>query len=201
MPSLGQLLGGIGLKWGAGGIGDFILAILIAFLALGIIAGFIFWIIKRKSWNLVVGFRIPRNDGKLIGYEKGKGLYSAKDGVVWLKRKGMKRIPMKPFDIKRYLGANNYLEVIQIGIEDYRPILPDSYSELIDDQTGEKALMLDVKSDVSSNKAWKTAFEREAKNAFSIKGFLQEYGGIISIGLVIFLWGIQFLVLYNKITR
>ena len=201
MPSIGDMFAGIGLTWGKGGIMDLVLAGLIALIAMILITVFIIWIVKRKSWNLKVGFRIPRSDGKLIGYETGKGLYSARDGTVWLKRKGIRRTPMKPFDIKRYLQGNNFLEVIQIGVEDYRPILPDSYSELIDDKTGENAALLNIKSDTTSNKAWKTSFEREARNAFSIKGFLQEYGGILSIGLVIFLWGIQFLVLYNKITR
>ena len=201
MPGMGELFKGVGLKWGGGGAMDWILALAIGFLTIGIIIGFIIWIIKRKSWNLKVGFKIPRYDGRIIGQEIGKGIFSVREGACLVKRKGMKASAMKPFDLKKYLQGANYLEVIQVGADDYRPILPESYVELIDDRTGEKASLLNVKIDTTSNKSWKNSYERERKNAFSIKNFLQEYGGLISIGLVIFLWGIQFLVLYNRIGR
>jgi hypothetical protein len=173
----------------------------------------IFWFgWYRKQWNIKVEFKIPRginflNSGDLldntrvqgiVNAEWGKGSYDAKKGTVWVKRKGKKKVAMKPFDVKKYLQGDNILSVVQVGVEDYRPVLTESYLDMIDETTGEEAALLKIKIDTSESKAWKNSFERESKNAYSITNLLKENAHWIAIGLVIFLWGIQFLVLYNR---
>ena len=195
MASAGDLFGGIG-NFGGGSFLQDIMAILIGTFGLIIVAGLVWYFInKKKNWNLGIEFKLPRNvqqkeDGTVAGTlnkEWGKGYYNVKQGVVYIKRKGKKPVPMKPFDIKRYLSGNGILTVIQLGIEDYRPVLDDSYIEVVDEQTGEEAALLKAKIDTSESKSWKSQFEREAINAYSIKNWIIEHGQLLGMGLVIFL--------------
>jgi hypothetical protein len=129
--------------------------------------------------------------------EWGKGFYNAKTGVVYLKRKGKRKVAMKPFQLSRFLQGQNTLTVIQIGAEEYMPVIPESYL-IYEDEKGDCASLLNVKADISESKSWRVQYEREAKKAYSIMGLLDKYGTWIGIGLVIFLWGVQFVMLYNK---
>jgi len=192
MASLGELFGGIG--FGGSGIINVIGAIVIGLTALGVIVGFIwFFAVKRKNWNIKVNIKIPRDirqlkDGHIIGTinkERGKGYYNPRQGVVYIKRKGKKPIPMKPFDIKRYLSASSELDVIQVGLEDYRPVLDESYLELVDDVTGEEAVLLKIKTDISGSRSWRNQFERDSKATYSIMSFLQQHGDKLIWGLII----------------
>ena len=192
----GNFLGG-----GSGsGLWGLILTVVIAGGALLLVGGTIFWLVhKKRKWFLIVEIKIPRSDGKFINSEIGKGSYDANRGVVFIKRKGKKPVPMKPFDIKRFLQGQNILTVVQVGIEDYRPVLTESYMEMEDDETGEVGALLKAKIDTSESKSWRNNFERETKNAYSIMGLIKEHFQMIALGLVIFLWGIQFLVIYNAV--
>lgn len=192
MAALGDLFGGIGI--GGNGLLDIGLAILIGVSALTFVGGIIYFLfIKRKNWNIKVEFKIPRDirkrhDGSVTGSinkEWGKGYYNPKQGVVFIKRKGKKPVPMKPFDIKRYLSAGGILTVIQVGLEDYRPVLDDSYLELVDDETGEEAALLTIKTDISGSKAWRNQWERDSKATYSIMTFLQQHGEKLIWGLII----------------
>lgn len=214
MSSFGDLLGSIGIGGGGGGSNLLTLVwlfaiVIFSFMAIG---GIIYFFYNKKSWNLKVEFKLPRsvkylregedldvNDVQgFVGAEWGKGCYNARKGVVWLKRKGLKKIKMKPFNITRYL-QNKTLTVIQVGATDYLPVLPESFLILEDENTGEQATVLSIKADTSESKSWKNSFEREAKQAYSIVSMLREYAPIIAIGIVIFLWGIQMLLLYTRI--
>lgn len=168
---------------------------------------------KRKNWNIKLEVKIPRNikevrskDGtiKVIGTlnkEWAKGFYDAKKGVCFIKRKGKKPVPMKPFDVKRYLSDTNVLTVIQIGIEDYRPVLDESYIEVIDSETGEEAALIRTKIDTSESKSWKNSFEREAKMTYSIKNWLSEHGGIVAMGLVLLMNLIGFSIVIARMPK
>lgn len=189
-------LGGLGL----GNTVTFIIAILMAIAVVGGIIGVIFYFVNQKrKWFLTVEFKIPRSDGKFITAEVGKGTYDAKRGAVFVKRNGKKPVPMKPFDIKKYLQGEKLLTVVQVGIEDYRPVLMESFIEMVDEQTGEEAALVKCKIDTTESKSWRVGFERESKSTYSIMGLLKEHFHIIALGMVIFLWGIQFLILYNRI--
>lgn len=195
MAGLGDILSKIGIGGGGGNnIISIGASIFIGVVALAIIGGVLwFFLVKRKNWNIKVNFKIPRDvreaeDGQITGTinkERGKGYYNSRQGVVYVKRKGKRPVPMKPFDIKRYLSANSELDVIQVGLEDYRPILDESYLELVDDQTGEEAALIKIKTDISGSKSWRNQFERDNKATYSIMSFLQQHGQMIMWGFVI----------------
>jgi len=181
---------------GPGGMTN-IVYIIVGFVIL-LICGFGLWwfLKKRKTWNIKVEFKIPRNikkvktkEGtiKIIGTlnkEWGKGFFDAKKGCVFVKRKGKKPVAMKPFDIKQYLSTGNILTVVQTGIEDYRPIRDESYIEL-KDVKGEEGALVQAVIDTSESKSWKNTFERESKMTYSIKNWIAEHGALVAMGLVL----------------
>jgi len=179
-----------------------------------IICGFGLWwfLKKRKTWNIKVEFKIPRNikkvrtkEGtiKIIGTlnkEWGKGFYDARKGSVFVKRKGKKAVAMKPFDIKQYLSTGNILTVVQTGIEDYRPIRDESYIEL-KDINGDDGALVQAVIDTSESKSWKNTFEREAKMTYSIKNWIAEHGALVAMGLVLFMNLVGFSIVIGRMPK
>jgi hypothetical protein len=175
---------------------------------LGVIAFIIF---NKKKWNLDVEFKLTRADGRLTNAEWGKGHYDAKKGVVFIKRPSMGKfsrgIPIKIFDIRRYLQGTTVMTVIQVGPEDYRPVLNDSWTEHVqtykDDDTGDivdiKESILNIKVDSGLNKAWKSSWDSAAKNAYSIRSFMQQFQVPISIGIVVICCFVGFAILWSKV--
>ena len=215
MAGIGDLLGGIGLGGISGGsLISTMITILFGTIIL-VACGFGLWwfIAKRKKWNIKVEVKIPRNikavrnkDGSIktigtLNKEWGKGFYDAKKGVVFIKRKGKKPVPMKPFDIKRYLSTGNILTVIQIGIEDYRPILDESYIEVVDSVTREEGALINALIDTSESKSWKNSFEREARMTYSIKNWIAEHGALVAMGLVLFMNLIGFAIVISRMPK
>lgn len=209
--ALGDLLGAGGFN--LGGIGGTIQVTIYALMAAFLIGGIFWYFWSKKQWNLQVEFMIPRqvqylNPGELIdienikgsvGNEVGKGAYNIKKGAVFLKRKGKAKVAMKPFNVSKYLYNDNKLKVVQIGAEEYVPIAPQSFMLFEDDKTGEMCALLKLHTDHTTSKPWRNSFERESKQAFSILNFFREHQTIILIGLVIFLWGIQTMIIYQRI--
>ncbi len=182
---------------GSGGIASNAMYSIIGIVVLALCGFGLWWFLKkRKTWNIKVEFKIPRNikkvktkDGqiKIIGTlnkEWGKGFYDAVKGCVFIKRKGKKPVAMKPFDVKQYLSTDNILTVVQTGIEDYRPIRDESYIELKDDDGADGALVQAI-IDTSESKSWKNTFERESKMTYSIKNWIAEHGALVAMGLVL----------------
>lgn len=213
MASIDQLFSKIP-GFGGGGFASNALMILIGSVVLITLAFGLWWLIKRKKgWNIKVEVKIPRNikrvrtkEGylKVVGTlnkEWAKGFYDAKRGVVFIKRKGKKPVPMKPFDIKRYLSTGNILTVMQIGIEDYRPVLDESYIEVIDEESGEEGALIKTKIDTSESKSWKNSFEREAKMTYSIKNWIAEHGGLVAMGLVLLMNLIGFSIVIARMPK
>lgn len=212
--ALNDILGGLNLGiGGAGGLFSLVTMVALAFCGLLVAGGIIWFFNNKKRWNIKkVMFRLPRevqflqegqtlNLNEIKGFidkEVGKGSYDPKRGVVFLKRKGKKKIAMKPFNISEYLDGSGELEVVQIGSDEYVPVIPRSYM-IYQDDDGNTCALVNLKADMSESRSWKNSFEREAKSAFSIMALLREYAPIIAIGLVIFLWGIQLLLLYNRL--
>jgi len=213
MAGIGELLGGIGLGSGGGLISTAITMIFGAVILSGCGFGLWWFIAKKKKWNIKLEIKIPRNikavknkDGtiKTIGTlnkEWGKGFYDAKRGVVFIKRKGKKPVAMKPFDIKRYLSTGNILTVIQIGIEDYRPILDESYIEVVDSLTNEEGALINALIDTSESKSWRNSFEREAKMTYSIKNWIAEHGALVAMGLVLLMNLVGFAIVISRMPK
>jgi len=214
MASLGQMFGNIGIGGSGGGLLTTMLTIVIgAFLLIICVGGLIWYFKKRKNYNLKVEVKIPRNIKRLrnkegvyrivgtLNKEWAKGFYNAKQGVVYIRRKGKKPVPMKPFDIKQFLSTGNILTVLQIGIEDYRPVLDDSYIEVVDSETGEEAALIKAKIDTSESKSWKNSFEREARMTYSIKNWISEHGGLVAMGLVLLMNLVGFAIVIARMPK
>ncbi len=205
--------------------------IIIVLLIAVIILGFAYWIVwQRRKWNLKVEIKLVRSDGKIINGEWGKGLYNQKRGVVLIKRPSASRfakpIPVKIFDPKIYMQGTDLITVIQIGPEDYRPVLNDSWTEhlveyedtdkplkdsegnpLLDEKGNQlfetinvKESILNIKTDVGTNKAWQNAWEESAKQAYTIQSFLREYQAPIAVGIVVICCFVGFAVLWTKLS-
>lgn len=213
MAAMGDLFGSISMG-GSGKFGSNLLYISIGAIILTVCGLGLWWFFKkRKAYNIKVEVKIPRNikqikykDGTVritgtLNKEWGKGFYNAKKGVVYIKRKGKKPVPMKPFDIKQFLSTGNILTVIQIGIEDYRPVLDESYIEVVDSETGEEAALIRAKIDTSESKSWKNSFEREAKLTYSIKNWVSEHGGLVAMGLVLMMNLIGFSIVIARMPK
>ena len=173
----------------SGGTGTVINLIIIVgvgslFLAVFIALALYLW--NKKRWNLKAEIKLVRSDGHFISAEWGKAHFNAKRGVVFLKRPGRFRgsIPIKIFDIRKYLQGDNIFTVVQLGPEDYRPVLNTSWDEYEDDK-GEKAALINIKVDDGKDKAWKSAFQAAAKKAYSIQSFFQMFQVPIAIAIVL----------------
>ena len=196
--TLGSLFGGLG---SGGSMMNTAIAVLVGICVLVTVIAIAMYFYKRSLWNLDVEFKFMRSNGTLITAEWGKGMFDSKRGVVYLKRpgRGKKKIAMPPFDVKRYLQGTRTLTVIQIGLEQYFPVMPESYLEMVDDETGEKAALMNHKIDLTQSKSWKNQFERESKQAYSIMGLLQQYANFIGIGLIFMMNFVGFAILYMQI--
>jgi hypothetical protein len=195
------LSGGISIVW-------YVVLGIIVLVLLATIVGIFYF---RKRWNLQVEFKLTRNDGRITNAEWGKGLYDSKKGVVFVRRPTMgkfsKGIPIKIFDIRRYLQGDSIITVLQVGPEDFRPVLNDSWTEHVetykDDKTNEvievKESILNIKVDSGLNKAWKSSWDAAAKNAYSVKSFLQQFQVPISIGIVVVCCFVGFAILWSKV--
>lgn len=186
---------------GAGGtLTVIILIVVIGGLALVLLGGGFFWWWTKKRWNLKVEVKMVRSDGRVITGEWAKGYYNAKRGAVFIKRPGrLKPYDMKVFDIRKFLQGTDLLTVVQLGPEDYRPVLNDSWTSYVDDETGEKVAMLNIKVDTGLNKAWKSAFDASAKKAYSLQSFLQQFQTPIAVGIVILCCFVGFAILWTRI--
>jgi hypothetical protein len=197
----GLFSGGMSIVW-------YIILGLIVLIMLAVIIGIFYF---RKRWNLQVEFKLTRSEGRLTDAEWGKGYYNAKKGVVFVRRPTMgkfsKGIPIRIFDIRRYLQGTSIITVIQVGPEDFRPVLNDSWTEHVctykDDTTGKieeiKESILNIKVDSGLNKAWKSAWESAAKNAYSIRSFMTQFQTPIAIGIVIICCFVGFALLWTKV--
>lgn len=166
---------------------------------------------KKKSYNIKVEFRLPRNiqertdeTGKTKIYgnirkEWGKGFYNPKEGVVYVKRPRKKPVVMKPFNIKEFLSDNNILTVIQVGIEDYRPVLEDSYLNLEDYDTQKEGALIKAKIDTSESKSWRNSYERERLSTYSIGRWLAEHGTAVEIAMIFIGMCVGFAIIYSKV--
>lgn len=205
MVDFAQTISSVGQ--GAGTTFYWIIMILVVIvLAVLIIGGLFLWWFTRKRYNLRVEIKMTRSDGGVTIGEWGKGLWNAKRGVLFIKRKGMKQIPIKVVDIRRYLQGNDLVTVMQVGPEDYRPVLNDSYSEHIveyEDDNGnvieQKESILNIKVDTGLNKPWRSAWEAASKKAYSLSTFLQQYSTPISIAIVIIALFVGFAIIWTRL--
>lgn len=174
-------------------------------LAVGLL---IFWIWNKKRYNLNVELKKVRSDGRIISGEWCQGLYNAKKGVVFIKRKGIRgNTPMRVFDIRKYLQGDTMITVIQVGTDDLRPVLNDSYTEhmveYVDEKTGKieviKEAIMNIKIDSGLNKAWKSSWENASKRAYSLQSFIQQFQVPITVGIVVVCIFVGFAIVWARL--
>ena len=196
-----------GISKGTGTTVTTVLLIIGVIFAILIVIGILFWIYwSKKRYNLRVEIKMIRSNGRIIIGEWGKGMYNAKRGVVYIKRPKMRAIPMKVFDISRIIQGEDLITVIQVGAEDYRPVINDSWTEHVvkyEDENGNieevKEAVLNIKVDTGLNKPWKSSFESASKRAYSLQAFLTQFQVPISIAIVIISVFVGFAVIWTKI--
>jgi|SRR6056297_751463 len=181
----------------ASNIGSMLLNGLLILVGLGALAGVGIWAKKKKNWNLSVLVKIPRK-GMIYDIEKAKGRIDSKEGIVWIKRKGLKKAPTVPFDIKDYLVGKNKLEVVQTAPDVYMPVSQTSYENIKDSNTGKNSVLLKLQADTSKHKAWKAYAERLGKESFmvQVRKKLETYLGF---GILIVCMFIGFAILWAKV--
>lgn len=180
LDSIGESLSGVG-----GSLMSGIIIFVIGVAVLAVVIGVGFWAMKRKKWNLRVEIKMPRSGGRLVLSEPAKGHFDIEAGIVDIKRKKLRAVGMKPFDVRQYLQGNNFLEVIQIGPKDYLPVLPKSYSTL-KNKKGEEFAVTEIEADFGEAGTWASYAERAAKNRFSIIGFLDKHWRAVEISIILF---------------
>lgn len=178
---------------------------LIVMVILGIILGIGIWYYKRRKWNLIVGVKMPRGSVLTIS-EIAKGHYDVGAGIVDIKRKGVKSVGMKPFDVRKYLQGNKYLEVVMISPNDFIPVHPKSYEkvvEIITDKEGKETeteyFVTKIETDLLKRKTWKNYMERSAKNRFTLLGFLDAHWRAIELTIIVFVIFIGFSALWMRL--
>lgn len=193
-----------------GGTFTLLLYVGLGFIVL-LLMGIIFFILyNRKKWNLDVEFKLVRSDGKITNAEWGKGYYNSKKGVVFVKRPAMGKfsngLPIRIFDIRKYIQGDRVITVLQVGSEDYRPVLNDSWTSHVatyKDEDGKlvqvKESVLNIKVDSGHNKAWKSAWDAAARNAYSIRSFFSQFQTPIAIGIVVICCFVGFAILWTKV--
>lgn len=201
-----------GIAQTAAGVGGkaltFIIWGVVILAALGIVIGLIVWSYRRKKWNLKIIVKLPRA-GQLIFGEFAKGHYDVIEGIVDIKRKRLKPVGMKPFDVKKFLQGDKILEVMQVAANDFIPIDPQSYHilnmEWIDEHGKkhqfEKALFKVVTDDTLKRKTWKRYMERAAKNRFTLTGFLDKHWRAIELSIIMLMLFIGFSVVLMRLPK
>jgi len=175
----------------------------VGILVLVILGGIGIWAAKRKKWNLRVEIKIPRSDGLIVNSEKAKGYFDVREGVVSIKRSRLSPSEMKPFNVNKYVQGDKYLEVLQIGPDDYIPILPKSYTTILNVNAKEgeqrKFALLEIEGDLGTRRQWAFHAAKNAKNRFTLKGFLDKYQFAIQMAIIIFAIFIGFAALWGKV--
>ena len=192
-----------------------IIGIGIALLVLGVAIWYWFF---RKKWNLKAEIKLTRSGGKLTNSEWGKAYFNAKRGVCFVKRPGSRQtaIPVKIFDIRKYIQGDNTVTFIQVSPEELLPVLHNSWEEYEDDEpmldkdgnivrdeegnpVHEKAAIINIRVDTGLNKAWRAAWSQAAKQAYSLRSFFTQFQTPIAIAVVIIAVFVGFAMMWTRL--
>jgi len=193
-----------------GATGGTLNLVFVLIFAVIVIIGLVIFIKRRKiaaSFNVPVTIFIPRSDNKTRDIIHGKGGYfkSAEVGGITsfrLKRKGVGVIDIPPPASRFLVGQNKELFLVQKGMDDFEPILPESFS-FIDvenpSSTGKykKVAVINLKCINQDATAWKFDNESNAKKRFTFGSFWEKYKDFIQITIFILIVFIASYIQYN----
>ena len=189
--NLGGLGGGVsdilGSTWGI------ISKLLVAGLIGAVIIGAIIWRKRKKAMNIPITIWIPRSDGKITDEIKAVGgYYRIKQGdggyitTFKLKRKGLATIEITPPASRFLVGLSRKLYLIQKGIDDFEPVLPDSF-KMVETANGKKIAVINLKCINQDATAWVEDVRESSKKRFTLHGFWEKYKDFIQITIFIFI--------------
>lgn len=177
--------------------------------ALLLIAVF-FYSKKRKeklAFNIPVTIFIPRSDNKTRDIIRATGGYFKSEQVggitsFRLKRKGVGVIEMPPPASRFLVGYNRELFMVQKGMDDFEPILPESFSYVDTEVPGgdgrtSKVAVINLKCVNQDATAWKFDNEQNAKKRFTFNSFWEKYKDFIQITIFILIIFIASYIQYN----
>ncbi|HEA46605.1 MAG TPA: hypothetical protein ENH99_02380 [Candidatus Pacearchaeota archaeon] len=190
-----------GIVWG---IAKWFLIGALVLIVLGLAIWGVVWYLQRKKYFLKVAVKLPRSGGTIFG-EMAKGHYDVAAGIVDIKRKGVKPVAMKPFDLRRFLQGDNYLEVMMLSPTDFIPISPEGYKTVKEKYTNNNGEVIETEHSVFNivtdnlkRKTWKNYTERAAKSRFTLAGFFDQHWRAIELGILVFIIFIGFMVLWMR---
>ncbi len=165
--------------WGLVGVAILFFFVLIA-------GAFGIWKYQKNKWYLTVGLKMPRDGSKTIVAEMARGLWYPRKATMWVKRKGLfgSKFFVKMDDISKYLQGSDFIELIGSGI-DWKPILYQSYTTMVNEETGQEASIMKYRMNFAKDKAWAIAAEREFIDTFSLSDVFNKLKDYIGWGLVI----------------
>ena len=192
--------------------------------ALGGVMSLIFWLVggallivgafilakklkEKKAFNIPVTIFIPRSDNKTRDIIRAKGGYfksQAVGGITTfrLKRKGVGVIEIPPPASRFLVGFNRELFLVQKGMDDFEPILPESFSYIDTDNAGgdgktKKVAVINLKCVNQDATAWKFDNEQNAKKRFTFNSFWEKYRDFIQITIFILIVFVASYIQYN----
>lgn len=150
---------------------------------------------NKMAFNIPVTIFIPRSDNRTRDIIHGTGGYfkSKEVGGVTsfrLKRKGCKVIEMPPPASRFLVGYNRELFLVQKGMDDFEPVLPESFSYIdtenpsADGKT-KKIAVINLKCVNQDATAWKFDNEINAKKRFTFTSFWEKYKDFIQMTIFI----------------
>ena len=165
---------------------------------------------KRKealAFNIPVTVFIPRSDNKTRDIIRAKGGYFKSQPVggittFRLKRKGVGTIEMPPPESRFLVGFNRELFLVQKGMDDFEPILPESFSYIDTEVAGadgnkRKVAVINLKCVNQDATAWKFDNEQNAKKRFTFNSFWEKYKDFIQITIFILIVFIASYIQFN----
>lgn len=160
---------------------------------IGIVVAIGLWKKQRNKFNIPVTIWIPRSDGKITDEVQARGgFFKTKvqgEGQVTsfrVKRKGQPAIDIPPPSARFLVGFARKLYLIQKGVDDFEPVLPDSF-RYVETQNGEKVPVTDLKCINQDATAWVEDNRENAKKRFTMQGFWEKYKDFIQITIFIFI--------------
>ncbi len=163
--------------------------------------------VESRSFNIPVTIFIPRSDNKTRDIIRGKGGYfksQAVGGITTfrLKRKGVGTIEIPPPASRFLVGFNRELFMVQKGMDDFEPILPESFSYIDTEVAGgdgktKKVAVINLKCVNQDATAWKFDNEANAKKRFTFNSFWEKYKDFIQITVFILIVFIASYIQFN----
>ena len=185
---LGEGFSGIlGTTWGV------VSKVLLVLGFIGVVFVIILWRKRKKAMNIPVTIWIPRSDGKITDEVQAKGGYfrlkQAEGGYITtfkLKRKGLTTLEIPPPSSRFLVGLSRKLYLVQKGIDDFEPVLPDSF-KMVETANGKKIAVINLKCINQDATAWVEDVRESSKKRFTLHGFWEKYKDFIQITIFIFI--------------